>query len=236
MGSVIRLGSGQTAQVRVGVLQGVGPVGPKGAKGDQGPQGPQGESGPVGPAGSLSELLSVARVASAQSITAGTEILAAFATVERDDFGVFTSSTTIVPVEAGGVYVINAWVQFDKPANAGDGRRWLRLVEDPTTGPDVIIDYNSTAASSDGATVLKISAVFEAKSSCVYKIYAGSSDDLAVALAAGRVSVNRIGAGEKGDAGPAGPAGPVGPQGIQGPQGPDGNASSGFPTYEDLRP
>lgn len=233
--AVIRLGNGGTAQVRVGVLQGVGPTGPKGPKGDRGEPGPVGEQGITGPAGSLSELLSVA-TASPQAITAGQSITVAFASVERDDFGVFTSSTVLTPPEAGGVYVLNVFVQFDKPANDGNGRRYVQIFEDPSFGPDVLLAAAGGAASPDGATYLNATAVIEAKDGCTYKVIAGSTDDIVVSLAAGRISANRIGAGEQGPAGPAGPAGPVGPQGPSGAKGDAGNASSGYPTYEDLRP
>lgn len=233
MGSVIRIGSGGTVQVRAGVLQGVGPVGPKGAKGDRGDRGPMGVDGPTGPAGSLSELLSVARLTTPQSVTAGTTVNLAWNTVERDDFGVFTSTTIITPNEIGGVYVLSAFVQVDKPANPSDGHRLLTIVEDGAQ--DVILDADSKPPVPDGPTFLSVSAAFEARSGCVYRLTLKSTDDLAVAVAAGRVSVNRIGAGPAGPEGPAGPAGPVGPQGIQGPEGPAGDANSGFDTFEDLR-
>lgn len=236
MAQVFRIGNGGTVQVRAGVLQGVGPVGPKGAKGDRGEQGPIGVEGPTGPAGSLSELLSVAHLNVPQSIGPGATINAAFNTVERDDFGVFTTPSIITPTELGGVYVINVFVRIDKPANASDGRRIIQIVEDGAT--DVILDAQSihiTASSGDGPVFLSASAVFEAKSGCVYLVKVSSFDDLAVALADGRVSVNRIGAGAPGPAGPLGPAGPVGPQGPEGPEGPKGDANSGFDTFEDLR-
>lgn len=237
--SVTRVGNGGTLQVRVGVLSGVGPVGPKGPKGDRGDAGPIGPEGPEGPMGALSELLSVTTVASPQTVpaNAASSLLVAFGAVDRDDHNVFASSTTIVTPDIGGVYQMQGHLRFEKPGNDGNGFRRVWVMEDlPGTSEDKTIYEIMFPAVVLNATVVPINVTFEAKADATYKIYCSASDDLAVNLSSGRLSVNRIGAGPVGPTGPTGPTGGPGPQGAVGPQGPAGNSSSGFSSYEALRP
>lgn len=236
MASVVRVGNGHTVRVRAGVLQGVGPVGPKGAKGDRGEVGPEGIAGPTGPAGSLSEYISAARVATSQTVAPSSVTMnAAFATVEADELGVFQSSTIIEPPEEGAIYEINGWIKIDKPAGTGTGYRWCRLI--PVLGGTDQATYSEDyqSANPTGPTTLNFAATFQATSGESLRLEVGSTDTASTALVAGRVTVNRIGAGPAGPPGPEGPQGDVGPQGPTGPQGPAGNADDGFLTYEDLR-
>lgn len=230
-GAVQQVGSGGTIIVRTGQLAGIGPVGPAGQKGDVGPAGPIGPEGPVGPAGAVIEQMAVAEIAAAQSIGPSDEIIVQFGSILLDPAGWFDTLTNVVFDEVGA-FMVNAWVLFDYPGGAATGLRELYLVEDG--GTDVILARTQVPAVADDDTVVGISFPFESDTSAVYNLKARSTDALSVAIAGGRIAINRIGAGPEGPQGPEGAAGPVGPVGPAGPTGADGSASSGYTTIADL--
>jgi hypothetical protein len=69
-----------------------------------------------------------------------------------------------------------------------------------------------------------------------FQIKCRHSDTVSLSVNACTLIGYRLGAGPQGLTGPSGPVGPVGPAGPAGPVGPAGSATSGFATYEDLRP
>ena len=86
----------------------------------------------------------------------------------------------------------------------------------------------------DDATTLTLTWPERMTASEIITVYARQSDDVAVAITEGALSVIRVGAGLRGLTGPAGPQGPVGPAGPQGPAGPAGSAGTGYATYDAL--
>jgi len=121
-------------------------------------------------------------------------------------------------------------VEFDMPANAGDGARslWLRSNLNST------LCRVAAPAVGDEPTYVSFSWPVRLDSGEVLNVYARHGDDLSVNISAGAISLIRIGSGPQGAVGPAGPQGPVGPAGPQGPQGPAGSAGGTYTTYGDL--
>src|SRR5688572_3203978 len=108
MGNIVRLSSGGQIQVRTGVLSGVGPQGPRGLVGPPGADGAQGPAGQTGPMGVVAKMMSRAVVSSTTSVTANTNTEVAFATVNYDDLGCFTSATTITIKDIAD-YMFTVW-------------------------------------------------------------------------------------------------------------------------------
>lgn len=229
MSNAIRLPNGGVIEVRTGVLQGIGPTGPRGLVGIDGPEGPQGADGETGPPGAILQYFSRATVSSTTSLTTNTDTLLAFATVNYDDLDVFASSTAITFAEDGD-YMLNAWVRFDLPANAGDSIR--QIWWQSTVGG--VLARNSCLAVADEATYVSLSWVERISTGTTVHLYGRHSDDLSVGVSSGAVSICRVGSGPQGATGATGAAGPVGPAGPAGPTGATGSASSGFATYADL--
>jgi len=229
MANVVRLNNGGIIQVRTGVLQGIGPVGPRGGVGPQGPAGPEGAQGQTGPAGAITQYLSAARVSGGTPVGPDTDTLVAFGSVQYDDLNAFASSTNITPADPGD-YQVSCWVEFDMPANAGDGARslWLRSNLNGT------VCRVGVSAVGDEPTYVSFSWPIRTEAGETLNVYARQGDDLSVNISAGAISLIRIGSGPQGAVGPAGPQGAVGPAGPQGPQGPAGSAGGTYTTYGDL--
>lgn len=227
--NVIRLNNGGAIQVRTGVLQGIGPVGPRGLSGPAGPEGPTGPPGETGPPGAIVQYLASARISAPIAVTADTNTLVSFGTVDHDDLNAFQSSTNFSPADAGD-YVVSCWVQFNVPTNAGDGARALWL---NSSIAGTLCRVQGSAVMDD-ATYVSFTWPVRTESGEVLNVYARSGDDLEVSISAGALTMVRVGSGPVGGPGPQGPAGPVGPQGIQGPQGPPGSAGTGYQTYGEL--
>lgn len=229
--SVTRIPNGGTVIVRTGVLQGVGPVGPTGPRGAQGPVGPQGEDGPIGPQGSVAEYLSEAVLSSSTAIGPNSSVQVPFAATV-DELNLFASATNIIPNV--GVYQVNLYVEFEKPASDADGSRGLQFVK-RTSGVDTVLAAVSVPAVATAETFASLSCVFRFEEGFTYHVKASSTDDTSVAVSESRITINRIGPGVAGPVGPIGPTGPDGPAGPTGPKGDPGNATAGFNTFEDLR-
>jgi hypothetical protein len=230
---VIKVGSGETIQIRTGVLQGIGaqgPVGPIGPAGPVGDQGPQGETGPMGQISSFSSEVTIGGSTALGSGTAGP---VAFDTITRDDLGVITSSTTFTAPEAMDLF-FSVWVRFALPGDAADGYRQLELRTG--SGFSTVLSAVTYPAALGVPTDINFTTTVKAATAQAFQIWGEHNDSLSVATSAGRLAVYRVGSGPAGEAGPEGPVGPVGPVGPAGPAGPDGSASSGFATYADLLP
>lgn len=229
MANVVRLVNGGQIQVRTGVLAGVGPSGPRGLVGPAGPEGPQGPVGETGPQGAITQISARADISGTTTLTTTVEANIAFASVVYDDMSVCTSSTNFTLPEDGD-YLINAWVTFSAPANAGDDIRRLKI-NSSVSGP---IAYNSCPAAVSGPTYLGVSTVYRGSGGTIVTIKGYHEDDLSVNVSDGSVTFTRVGSGPAGATGPTGPTGPTGATGPQGPTGPTGSAGSGFATYADL--
>lgn len=227
MGNIIRLSSGGQIQVRTGVLSGVGPQGPRGMVGPPGADGAQGPAGPTGPMGQILRVQSRAVVSSTTSVTANTNTLVAFATVNYDDLGACTSSTAFTIPEIGD-YLFTAYVQFNGQGTPlGYRQLWLAS---QTQG---VMMYASQDAVPASETYLNLSVpVRTSVPNEVFNVYARSAETRTIAL--GALTINRLGSGPKGDKGDQGVPGPVGATGATGAQGPAGSAGTGFATYGDL--
>lgn len=229
MTNAVRLVNGGVIEVRTGVLQGIGPVGPRGLQGIVGEQGEQGAQGESGPPGSITQYLSKASISTSTVVTTNTDTLVPFGNVTYDDLSIFSSSTNLLATQDGD-YLINAWVTFSLPANAGDSIRSI-WIESSTKG---VLARNSCLAVVDEATHLAVDWVHRTSAGEIINIKVRHSDDLSVTVASGAVSVCRVGSGPVGSIGPTGATGPAGPAGATGPAGPTGSAGSGFATYADL--
>lgn len=229
MGNILRLSSGGQIQVRTGVLQGIGPAGPRGLIGPQGPDGSQGPQGDQGPIGQILQMQSKTIVGGTTNIAINSSSLLAFGSVQYDDMGIFSSSTSFVfPVIAD--YLFNVQVDFPMTGSS-NGSRTLRITS--ATNGEIAKERIPVVAAVP--MTLNISVPFRTTTvGEVLQVFVESTDTAATSVSAGRAVVARIGSGPKGDVGPAGPAGPVGPQGPAGPEGPAGNANTGFNTYGDL--
>lgn len=230
---VIKVASGETIQVRTGVLQGIGaqgPVGPTGPAGPTGDQGPQGETGPMGQISSFSSELTIG---GATALGSGTPGPISFDTTVRDDLAVITSATTFTAPDNMDLF-FSVWVQFGLPADAADGYRQLEL---RTGGSFATALWKVNCPATIGVpTQLVMTTTVKAAASQAFQIWGVHNDSLSVATSAGRLAIYRVGSGPAGEAGPEGPVGPVGPVGPAGPAGPDGSATTGFATYADLLP
>ena len=229
--SVIRLNSGGAIQVRTGVLQGVGPVGPQGVQGLKGDQGDPGPQGPTGPMGAITQFATTASNNAAVSLTTNTDTLVTFGNVSVDDLGAATSTTNFT-IPVNGVFMVTAWVRFDLPANPGDSQRsvWISSTTRGTLARQQVL------AVADEETYVQVTWPGYYNQGEVLQIKARHSDDLAVGITQGSISIVRLGAGPAGPAGVQGPAGPVGPAGPTGPAGAAGNASCGYTSYDGLTP
>lgn len=226
---VVKVASGETIQIRTGVLQGIGAQGPVGPVGPQGADGPQGPEGVQGETGAIQSFSSEATIGAATSLGANVEGLITFDTAVRDDLAVITSGTTFTAPEAMDLF-FSIWVSFAVPADPGDSYRQIELRQGAT-----VIARASCPANVDTPTDLSITTTFKASEDMAFQLWGKHSDTLSVAVSQGRIAIYRVGSGPQGVAGPEGPVGPVGPVGPPGPEGPDGSATSGFDTYEDLR-
>lgn len=228
MGTAVRLSNGTAVQVRVGVLQGVGPIGPRGIQGERGPDGDQGPSGPTGPQGGITNYMGQAAIGTSNSIAASTDTILSFDTLGFDDFGAYAA--TVWTLTAPGDYDVKAWVDWTPNGTAAGTRAlWLTV-----NGTQVTRTSKNVVASSSVHTWSSIAWPIRITTSTTVRAVVRSTDTAAVSIAAGGISINRIGSGSPGPTGAQGPAGAVGPAGPQGPTGASGNASSGFLRFDDL--
>lgn len=221
---VLKISSGETIQVRTGVIQGIGPEGPIGPVGPQGETGLQGPQGVPGPQGEVSEF-SLEATASSSAVANDTETLVTFDGVLRDDILAVVSGTTF-QLSPGG-WQGTVWLSFTKQStvDASGSRRVSALYKGqkiasvclgaaPTYDTDVTLAFNllSTVATDQLQIVVE-------------------QDEGVTITCSGRLWVSRIGAGPQGPAGPQGVPGPIGPAGPEGPPGPAGTIGDNNTTF-----
>lgn len=232
---VVRVGNGDTIQVRSGVLQGIGPQGNPGATGPRGPQGDQGPRGETGAMGRLEDFISVASVANT-SVATGTDVLLNFTSI-LDEMNVIKSSTTLgfdtqIGPDLPGAFWLTGWVRWSQPGDGATGWRklWITL-----TGESQPIYEVCFPAAFDTNTTLPLNTAFRVPlSTDEVNIYVRHNDNESLAVEAGRLQITRAGSGPKGDQGAQGVEGPEGPVGPAGPQGLAGSAGGGYTTIDEL--
>ena len=231
MASVIRVSSGDTIQVRTGVLQGIGPVGPTGPTGPQGVQGVQGVQGEQGPQGALGEYVTLAQNMGLQSIATATNTPVTFDTVAVDEYSAVISTTNIKP--GLGNWYITAYVMFTKQTGNAVGARALRII---TSAPAVTtvagmtmaviptIPHEITIAAglriTDPATIIQLQAYH--------------TEGATLQLQNAKLWLCRTGSGPQGIQGIQGIQGPIGPAGPQGPAGPAGAGANKTTTFAQI--
>lgn len=228
---IVKIASGETIQIRTGVLQGIGAQGPVGPAGPQGIQGDQGPQGVVGPTGQIASFSSEATIGTGTPLGSGTAGPLSFDTSVRDDLGVITSATTFTAPTAMDLF-FSCWVQFNLPADAADGYRQLELRSGGSFA--TTLWAVNTIATVGVPTMLTFTTTVKATAGQAFQIWGKHNDSLSVSTGAGRLDIYRVGSGPQGAQGPVGPIGPVGPAGAVGPAGPAGSASGGFAHYSDL--
>ena len=231
MASVIRVSSGDTIQVRTGVLQGIGPVGPTGPTGPQGVIGPQGIQGEQGPKGSLGEYATNVANLSLQSIATATNTLVAFDTVTVDEYNAVKSTTNFQP--GAGNWYITAYVMFTKQAGNAVGARALRII---TSAPVV-----GTIAGTTMAVIPTIN--HEISLACgvritdpatIIQVQAYHTEGATLQLSGAKFWLCRTGSGPQGIQGIQGVQGPIGPAGPTGPAGPSGAGANKTTTFTQI--
>lgn len=226
---VIRVSSGETIQVRTGVIQGIGPQGPVGPTGPQGTTGPAGPQGIPGPTGAISQF-SVEANALAQSLasSATNYALVSFSQVVRDDISSHQSATNhaIGVGEWQGV----AYASISKQASGNaTGSRSLQVLYN-----GVKIGGVTCAAAPTLPTEISLPFTIHADSDGLLVQVQVAQDEGATLSLSGRLWISRIGPGPKGDAGPQGPPGLPGPVGAPGPQGPAGTIGNNSTTFAQI--
>lgn len=224
---VIRLTSGETIQIRTGVIQGIGPQGPIGPTGPAGAIGETGPQGPPGPMGAIEEFSSEYNL-NTQSVGSGTPTLVQW-TVVRDDISAMVSSTNFqLPV---GQYFISAWVQMTKQTSINaTGSRSIRILYN-----SAIVGARSSGAPPTTVAELSVStAINVTVGTQVLTVQVEQDEGASLALATGRLWISRVGPGTQGPAGIQGATGPAGPVGATGPIGPAGSVANNTTTYATL--
>lgn len=234
--SVIRVSTGETIQVRTGVIQGIGPQGPRGATGPSGDTGPQGPQGVPGPTGAVAQYSSFFQ-ATSQGIASTTVTTnaptawspVAFATVVRDDLASQVSSSAY-KFTAGSDYTGWVWIQFQKqPSTSATGFRALHIKYAGT----VIVEDQDSAVSAVH-TSLVVPFAFRSVNSTDQLVVEVSHNEGVTINLVGNLWINQTGPGPQGPAGPQGLQGAVGPTGAQGPVGPAGSVASNTTTFATL--
>lgn len=222
---VIRLASGDTVQVRSGVLQGLGPQGsqgPQGTRGVQGESGPQGEKGDIG---FLDAFRCYATINSSQSIGISTPTNVNF-TNSVDDLGLQKSVTNFTPDDEMDLKV-SGFVRFNSVADGGTGWRQLQILN----GTTVLYEDQRPAVYS-GNTSIGFSCSIHLLGGETARISVQHNDNEAVAVGAGAVTFYRQGSGPRGLQGVQGNIGNTGATGPAGPAGPAGSAGTGYATID----
>ncbi len=229
MTSATRINNGTAVQLRIGVLQGIGPMGPRGIMGQEGTQGPRGPEGPTGPRGALSAFMTQVKVGTTSTVVLGAESNIAFSTTTFDDLNAVISSSTFKPVDPGD-YLLSCWLETSV-AGTPAGHRTMRL---KMAGTTVAVESIPTPAAT-GATYLGIAwPVRYTTGNITVTLSHGDNETLSVTD--GGLSIQRAGAGPKGEQGIQGATGSVGPSGPAGPTGPAGSAGGSYTTYRALYP
>lgn len=228
MSSVRRITSGSTIQIRTGAIAGIGPTGPTGRTGPAGPEGEQGVQGEQGPVGYVSQECTISRLGGVQTVAPGGNTLIQFDTVELDDLGTVTSSTTFRPDE--GNFYIGVWVSIHNTGDLPSGYRRLELVQ----GTQVVAATSDWMEANQERVDLNIATGVRVSGAQNIQVRVFSSDDEPCVAESARIWISPHGPGVRGPVGSRGNIGPPGPRGIAGPTGPAGGSVEGV-TFRDLR-
>ncbi len=227
---VMRVGNGDTIQVRSGVLQGIGPQGPPGATGGQGPQGDQGPRGDQGPIGRLDDFFTRTTV-TPTTVPIGTETLVNF-TSQLDELAIVKSVTNFgFDVQLGGSYYVSGWFRWAGAVDSSTGYRRIRILASTDTTP---LAEDQIEAVALGNTTQSVNFSFQAAANDIVTVSAFHNDNEQLQIQAGRLHFFRIGSGPPGEAGPTGPMGPMGMTGPKGDTGAAGSAGGGYSTIDAL--
>lgn len=225
--TVIRVVSGETLQIRTGVIQGIGPQGPTGPTGPPGPQGERGEQGPQGETGHVSQECTIVTGGS-QGVPANDTTLVSFDQVVYDDLSTQQSATNYRPAE--GNYYLSAHVRFQHTEGNPVGHRSVEILQG---GQVVWADMRPVLPNTNFIDV-SVAGGVRVNGDELIQVRAGSTDNSPVVIETARLWISPHGPGERGPQGPPGPLGPVGPTGIAGPIGPPGNPDGYGTTFADL--
>lgn len=227
---IIRLGNGDTIQVRTGTVQGVGPQGPTGPTGSAGPEGPQGEQGEQGEIGYVDESATfVQSTAPYQSVAANVDTLIEFNDVIMDDFTSRQSVSTFkLPL---GNYTFYVCVGFNRSSGTQEGSRILRAL----TNSDIQWATSCQGSELGSVTYLTLSgALYITDPETEISFQVQHNDSVTLSLEPSKVWISRVGAGATGPEGPEGPQGPVGATGATGAAGPAGTIGDNNTTFGDI--
>ena len=232
---IIRLASGDTIQVRSGVLQGIGPAGPQGQVGPTGAKGDQGDRGETGPIGRMDDFLCECQVTQT-TVAALTDTIVGWSSIV-DELNLKTSATNFGFItQNGGAYHVSGWVRWSNPVGGATGYRQLQVLASTRSLPLVSIQLPAIYCPN---VSFQFHTSFTANPNDTLNVHVYHNDDESLNVEAGRITFYRIGSGPKGDIGiqgvigPQGPTGPAGPTGLTGSQGPCGTAA---PTIDQLGP
>jgi hypothetical protein len=222
-----RISSGGQIQVKVGVLQGIGPIGQTGRQGERGIQGEQGAQGEVGPMGQIAAYMSRFDIGSSVTLPPSTDVLLGFDTIIRDELHSRVSSTAYEPA-INGDFTVSVWLACGAAVGGSEGTRDLWFTIDGGTIARTTIMPNQQT------TYMSLSWPYRFIPSDTLQVMVRSGDNANCTIAAGSLVLTRHGSGPQGPIGLTGVQGPIGPEGPMGPQGDPGSAGSGFATYADL--
>lgn len=225
--TVIRVVSGETLQIRTGVMQGIGPQGPTGPTGPPGPQGERGEIGVQGETGYVSQESTLVTGGN-QGVSANGNTLVSFSQVIHDDLSTQQSATNYQPGE--GNYYLAAYVRFNHTSGSPVGHRTVEVLQ----GGQVVWADTRPVLPNTNFIDINVAGGVRVTGDDLIQVRASSTDTNPVVIEASRLWISPHGPGTRGPQGPPGPLGPVGPTGIAGPIGPPGNPDGYGATFADL--
>lgn len=227
---VIRLASGDTVQVRSGVLQGLGPQGSTGPQGPRGLQGEQGAQGEPGPMGSINAFRTGCVISGSQSVAISTPTNLTFDTTVVDELSLKKSATNFSSDETGD-YHASGWVRFSQVADGATGWRQVQVFN---TSTSEVLFESQVPAVYNGNTSVPFDISFRVNAGEIVVVRVQHNDNEAVAVSAGSANFYRQGSGPRGLQGIQGEIGPTGATGPQGPAGPTGSAGTGYATIDEM--
>lgn len=225
---IIRLGNGETIQVRTGVLRGAGPAGPPGPSndlsigtvvvGDTADATISGtspnqvlnlvlpKSTVPGPTGSIADYVTKVATTSNITVNANTDTAMTFGTVTTDELNMIVNTSTFRPVPSGGVPMVLSMqveVTIDNNGVTAAGYRSAWVLS--STGELIAENRGAANPLSTGKTVLPLFVVHRFAAGETFTVIArhGSGGPLPCSA---RLKAIRVGAGPTGPAGPAGPS------------------------------
>lgn len=227
--TVVRVATGDTIQIRTGVVQGIGPQGPVGPTGPVGPAGDPGPQGVAGPAGQVIENSFEAVLNTAQSVASGTNTLVAFDSVLTDEFSATQSQTNYKP--GVGDFVVTAYVQITKRSNVvATGSRTIRILK----GGNVLAAVSVAAPPTVAADLNISTAMRNLSPDDIIQVQVLQDEGATLQVLTARLWMSRTGPGPQGPKGDVGPKGDIGPAGPQGPKGASGTVGSNVTTFAAL--